>query len=697
MKRILLILMLLFSISYGNTSSSNIFDKIENIKKLNNFIQKREDYLKSIASSDFKTDEEYKSLLSDRDKVLSNILDILKSKELYANKTYEEGKDKEGLLSNISLNRKQGNDLAYIYRDAFALADVELDNTIKNTIASIKQLLGTMNDKYCESTLSQVNKDLYDLSFLSSLKKVKEYDYQKITEFVEENKDKKSSMYTDVVEKYSLFQENLEASKFVFSYLSENLDTLLAKDVVVKAIQKSGLEEKINAYFISKGIDFEIKLFSIFGDDKTVLNHLKLSVIVLIIFSFLILALVLFKILTKLSDKYIFVSKDEDEETVRVIDEINGINISEDEEPKISKERIDRFHEVNTRKVNKMKKEFISNLISSIKKPLVLLLLSFAVHLSFVYLYFPNPITVDSKTGFTLSNVLYFMNITLGLWAILKANSSYKGLGIDYIDFIADRKALYRKLKIEKKFDFYELREENLEFYSFIIKTFFILVYIGLFISIFAPEILKTAAAFGIGIAILVRENLSSLKDTYLMIRSNMLRIGDWIYINGIHGTLMKIGLYQSQIRGFDQSVITVSNIEFFKGSFTNYGHRGVRRIMFDFYIKKTDSIDDFRYPTNEKIIKIIDDVRKMLLEHEGISKNIKLSNRDKRLLGITDTKFVHFVGMDKGLKINVYSFSNIDDWGKTRDIEQDVLLNCKKIVEENNCLLGDIRCELAV
>jgi len=107
-------------------------------------------------------------------------------------------------------------------------------------------------------------------------------------------------------------------------------------------------------------------------------------------------------------------------------------------------------------------------------------------------------------------------------------------------------------------------------------------------------------------------------------------------------------GMGTTKIRSFQKSLITVPNHIVANNPIENFSRRGIRRIKM--HIGLT-------YSTNsEQISKIMNDIKEMLKQHEGISQS--------------DSLMVNFDTFgDSSLNIFIYTFTKTANWAKYLEI----------------------------
>ena len=168
----------------------------------------------------------------------------------------------------------------------------------------------------------------------------------------------------------------------------------------------------------------------------------------------------------------------------------------------------------------------------------------------------------------------------------------------------------------------------------------------------------------GIAVGFAARDLLANFFGGLMIYMDRPFNIGEWIRSpdKEIEGTVEKIGWRLTTIRTFDKRPLYIPNSIFNNISVENPSRMSNRRI------KETIGI---RYDDLSKMEKIINDVRKMLKEHEDID--------------TTKTLIVNFNEFaPSSLDFFIYTFTKTTDWIRYHEIKQDILLNIINIVESN-------------
>ncbi|NPA53201.1 MAG: mechanosensitive ion channel family protein, partial [Aquificae bacterium] len=167
----------------------------------------------------------------------------------------------------------------------------------------------------------------------------------------------------------------------------------------------------------------------------------------------------------------------------------------------------------------------------------------------------------------------------------------------------------------------------------------------------------------GLAFALAAKDTAANLFGGLTIIADKALKIGDWVKIGSVEGIVEDIGIRTTKIRTFEKSLLTVPNSYIANNPIENFSRRNVRRIKM---------VIGITYDTpREKIIAIVEDIRNMLKNHPGISKNHSL------------LVFFDEFG-DSALNIFIYTFTNTASWSKYLAIKEDVNLKIMEIVEKH-------------
>lgn len=200
--------------------------------------------------------------------------------------------------------------------------------------------------------------------------------------------------------------------------------------------------------------------------------------------------------------------------------------------------------------------------------------------------------------------------------------------------------------------------------------------------------IMSTLGVGGLAFALAAKDTLSNLFGGITILFDNIFRMGDWIRVGDVEGTVAEIGLRSTTIRTFDNALITIPNSLVSVSSVMNWNRRAVgRRIKLYIGVTYESNMDDLRQG--------LEDIRQMLREHPDIANpQQKLGNkrRNFKFLSQEDThgiKSTQLVFMDRfndfSIDILIYCFSRTVNWAEWLAVKEDVLFKIAEILEKNN------------
>ncbi|HEX7048223.1 MAG TPA: mechanosensitive ion channel family protein [Gammaproteobacteria bacterium] len=166
----------------------------------------------------------------------------------------------------------------------------------------------------------------------------------------------------------------------------------------------------------------------------------------------------------------------------------------------------------------------------------------------------------------------------------------------------------------------------------------------------------------GIAIGFAAKDMLANFFGGMTVYLDKPFKVGDWIRSpdKEIEGTVERIGWRSTRIRTFDQRPLYVPNAVFSNIVVENPSRMFARRIFETIGIR----YDDF-----DNIEGIVNDVREMMSNHEGIDQK--------------STLMVNFDAFgESGVNFFIYAFTTTRVWAEYHEIKQDVLLKIGRIID---------------
>lgn len=212
-----------------------------------------------------------------------------------------------------------------------------------------------------------------------------------------------------------------------------------------------------------------------------------------------------------------------------------------------------------------------------------------------------------------------------------------------------------------------ELAHEMGNFILTIIRGIVLFIGLGSVLQVWNINVAGLVAGLGIGglaFALAAKDTAANLFGSIALLLDKSIRIGEWIKIDGVEGTVEDIGMRTTKIRSFGKSLITLPNQVIANSPIENFSRRGIRRIKMTIGVTYST--------TSIQMEKILSDIKTMLRNHEDIAQK--------------ETMLVNFTSFgDSSLDIFIYTFSNTANWAKYMDIKEDINLKIMKIIEDNN------------
>lgn len=303
-----------------------------------------------------------------------------------------------------------------------------------------------------------------------------------------------------------------------------------------------------------------------------------------------------------------------------------------------------------------------------IRRPARILLIFFGVHLGAYALFYKTDYR-ESLEG--LSFVIYSL---LLIWLFFKI--------IDSIVLVQVQKLSSSNKELRK--ELFNLGVQSAKGMLVIIVLAFGLSHFGISLT----AIISTLGVGGLAFALAAKDTLSNLFGGMTILFDNVFRMGDWVKVGDVEGTVAEIGLRSTTVRTFDNALITIPNSIVSVSSVMNWNRRAVgRRIKMHVGVTYESDMDDLR--------RGLDDIRDMLRNHTGIAnpahkhgskrRGFKfLSQEDAQ--GIKSTQLVFLDRYnDFSIDILIYCFAKTVDWAEWLAVKEDVLFKIADILMKNN------------
>ena len=278
--------------------------------------------------------------------------------------------------------------------------------------------------------------------------------------------------------------------------------------------------------------------------------------------------------------------------------------------------------------------------ISALKGPVSFAFILVGAHLFFVLIY--------KETEF-IKNILNTLVVYTIFWGIISVLESLRGVFHHATE----------------KFN-PDLAKEMGNFILKIVKFLVSALGLGAMLQVWGINVTALVASLGLGglaFALAAKDTASNMFGSFALLADKSIRIGEWIKVGGVEGTVEDIGMRTTKIRSFEKSLITVPNQIVSNSPIENFSRRGVRRIKMRIGLTYSTSGDQMNT--------IVQEIRDMLHNHENISQK--------------ETLLVNFESFgDSALNIFIYTFTSTANWERYLNIREDIHLKIMKIVEDN-------------
>lgn len=197
--------------------------------------------------------------------------------------------------------------------------------------------------------------------------------------------------------------------------------------------------------------------------------------------------------------------------------------------------------------------------------------------------------------GEFVDKIFLFLILLSIFWIVLRI--------IDFVTHVL----LVRAAKTKNKAD-----DQLVPFIKELLK--FVIIFIGFFVMlgyVFEVNAVSLITGLGIGgiaIAMAAKESLENLLGSFLIFLDKPFTVGDVVKVDGIEGTIERVGFRSTVLRSADKTTYVIPNRAMIDGVLENLTMRNARRVKFDIGLVYETS--------NEVLKKIIADINTFLNEN---------------------------------------------------------------------------------
>lgn len=211
--------------------------------------------------------------------------------------------------------------------------------------------------------------------------------------------------------------------------------------------------------------------------------------------------------------------------------------------------------------------------------------------------YKKNKLNEVFTIGEFIDKIFLFLIILSVFWIVLRI-----------IDFIA-HVLLVRAAKTKNKSD-----DQLVPFLKELLK--FLVCFIGFFVllgyvfEVNAVSLITGLGIGGIAIAMAAKDSLENLLGSFLIFMDKPFTVGDVVKVDGIEGTIERVGFRSTVLRSADKTTYVIPNRSMIDGVLENLTMRNARRVKFDIGLTYETS--------NEVLRKIVAEISEFLKANPG-------------------------------------------------------------------------------
>ncbi|MCI5054958.1 MAG: mechanosensitive ion channel family protein [Flavobacteriales bacterium] len=287
-----------------------------------------------------------------------------------------------------------------------------------------------------------------------------------------------------------------------------------------------------------------------------------------------------------------------------------------------------------------------------LKKPLSAVVLLIFIYVACEHITFPESWNLDPSDQFGLKMVLLrtFQTVfgSALIWVVLKL-AEFVGLIVlakaEQTDGNQDDQIVLFAIEIVK--------------IAVVITGFFFLL--G---AVFKVNIATLIAGLGVGglaLALAAKESVENLLASFIIFLDKPFIVGDLITVDGVTGSIEKVGFRSTRLRTLDKTYVTVPNRTLVTANLDNLSARSIRRAKFNIGLTYSTSA--------EQIMNIKTDIQKILDDHSKTDDS-----------GIV--KFTEFG--DSSLNLMIVFHINSPDWEEFLEVKEEVNFKIMEIVEKH-------------
>jgi len=285
--------------------------------------------------------------------------------------------------------------------------------------------------------------------------------------------------------------------------------------------------------------------------------------------------------------------------------------------------------------VGKTKTNIDDKILDSLIQPFDFMFIIFGLHIASMILSIDNQVIVITKSMLIFVLFWFLYNLIIG--------------------FEKDILKIFGK-KVSQEIGLFLVK--SLKVFIIALGIVAVLQNLGINVSAFIASL----GLGGLAFALAAKDTAANLFGGFAILSDNIFKIGDWVKIGGVEGTVEDIGMRTTKIRAFDKRLIVVPNATIANSAVDNFSRRDRRRIKMRIGLTYST--------TPETMNKILKETREMLHNHPKIHK---------------EPLFVYFDEFDdSSLSLFFYLFTTTAVWEEYLKIREDINLKIIDIIKRN-------------
>jgi len=165
----------------------------------------------------------------------------------------------------------------------------------------------------------------------------------------------------------------------------------------------------------------------------------------------------------------------------------------------------------------------------------------------------------------------------------------------------------------------------------------------------------------GLAFALAAQDTVSNIFGSFTVLSDRAFKIGDWIKVGDMEGTVEDVGVRSTRIRRFDQALVTMPNSTFIKTAIINFSEMKKRRIKLTIGVTYNT--------TREQLVKAVEGIRKIIEEDDRFDHSFYM------------VRFTDFG--ESSLNIFVYCFTRTTVWPEYLKVREEFLLKIMELFEK--------------